>query len=441
MSTRCPWWLLTILFALYSPPATRAQEKVLLKEEHRAGDSWRIKLEMTLAGQLLMKSGEKLIALDLSAAAKHRFPERLIGLDKDGLPQRSIRFYEEAQADITVHGSKSTRSLRPERRLQAAQRTNDATITYAPAGPLARDELELTGEHFDVLAVHSLLPGKEVMVGETWELGVPTVQALASVEGLVGQNLICKLEQIKDGLACVSVWGKVEGICRGAEIQCDIEGYLWYDVTSKRWSSLRWKQKDERTPGPVSPGAKTETNVTLVRTFGVKSEHLSDAVATALPPEPSPGHLLMLYRDPKGRHEFLYERGWHVVTQNDQYTVLRLLDKGELIAQLNVIPHTQARPGHHLSADEFQKRVQETPNLTVHQVLQAGEVPAEAGHWIYRISLAGQSNELEVIQNHYAVAGPQGGQVLFAFTTELPLVERLAAKDLSIVGTVTFSAK
>jgi hypothetical protein len=417
------------------------QDKVLLKEDHQPGDAWRIKLAMELTGQLQMKSGEKLIFLELRATAKHRFHERLIGVDKDTLPERVARFYDEAQADVSVHASKETRTLRAERRLQVAQRSKDGTVAYALAGPLTREEYGLTGDHFDLLAVSALLPGKDVLVGESWDVSVPTAQALAGLGGLVSHNLVCKLEQVKDSLACVSVWGNVDGITYGAEMKSTIEGYLWFDVHAKRWTGLRWKQKDERGQGPVLPGAKTETNTTVVRTFGANSDQLSDAVAAAVPTEPSPAHLLLVHRDSRGRHEFLHERDWHVIAQNEQCTVLRLLEKGELIAQLNVTPHTQSRPGEHISAEEFQRRVHDLPDFKVGQVLQAGEVPAEPGYWVYRLSVAGQSKELDVIQNHYVVVGPKGGQVFLTFTTELSLVERLGAKDLSIVGTVSFPEK
>jgi hypothetical protein len=178
-----------------------------------------------------------------------------------------------------------------------------------------------------------------------------------------------------------------------------------------------------------------------VRTFGVKSEQLTDAIAKAMPAEPSPGHLLLQFREPKGRHEFFYERGWQTVSQNDQYTVLRLLERGELVAQVNVVPQTRARPGQHTSPEDFQKQVHDIPDFKLDQVLQTGEVPAEQGFWVYRVSVAGQSNDLNVLQNHFLVAGPKGDQVMLTFTTEVGLAERLGGRDLSIVGTVAFPTK
>src|SRR2546430_8926460 len=40
--------------------------------------------------------------------------------------------------------------------------------------------------------------------------------------------------------------------------------------------------------------------------------------------------------------------------------------------------------------------------------LQGGEVPAEKGRWVYRLSTLGKMDGLDVLQNFYLIAAPGG---------------------------------
>lgn len=415
-----------------------AAEKFHLQEKIAVGDQWHVALDLKLGGDIMVRSGDKTVTLTLAATAQHQFPERVLNLDEANRPVRVARFYDKAEANITVHGAASKRTLRPERRLQVAQVLKDETTTYAPAGPLTREEHELTGEHLDTLAIHGLLPAKEVEVGDTWEPGTGTVQAIAGLDGLISHDLKCKLEKADGTLAVVDLTGRIVGIAGGSEVTIDVTAHLEFDQKTDHWTVLTWKQKEERTHGPVSPASKTQATTVVRRTFPGKADSVSDAVVSNLPEIPEAGLLYLVYRDVKGRWEFLYDRNWHVVAQTDQYTVLRVLDRGELVGQLNVTPLPKVKPGQHISTDDVRKIVSDVPGLKIEQILQTGEVPAEMGHWIYRISVAGRSDDAAVLQNFYAVAGPQGDQVLLSFTTEVAQAERLGGRDLAIVGTVTF---
>jgi hypothetical protein len=420
------------------PVAAGGAEKYTLKENIAIGDQWRVDLAMRLAGHLQFKNGERTITLELSAAAQHQFPERVLQVRADGLPTQVARFYEQAKADITAQGVKSTRTLRPELRFQVAQRLKDETITYSPAGPLTREELELTGEHLDVLMLNGLLPTDSVALGETWKVPIPVGQALVGLDGVTSQDLRCKLDSVQGDEAKVSVTGSVNGISRGAEVKATIEGSYVFDLKTQRLTSLQWKQKEQRNQGPVSPITKSETTVTVRRTFGAQAETLANSVVADVPAEPDASHLLLTFRDVKTRGELLLDRSWHVVSQTDHQTVLRLLERGELVAQLNVIPWAKAKPGEHVSVAELRKHIEESPGFKVDQVLQASEVPDDEKRWIYRVSVVGQSDGIQVLQNYYAVAGPQGDQLILLFTTDVAQADRLGAHDLATVGTVQF---
>src|SRR5262249_29850438 len=167
--------------------------------------------------------------------------------------------------------------------------------------------LELTGEHLDVLMISGLLPDKETAVGETWEPGIPAVQALVGVDGLISQDIKGKLEKIQGSQAHITFAGVVEGISNGAEMKATIAAGCIFDVKTQRITILQWKQKEERQHGPVSQNIKAECMTTMKRTFGTKAGELSDAVVGQIPAQPGPAHLILMYKDSKGRFQFLHE--------------------------------------------------------------------------------------------------------------------------------------
>ena len=48
----------------------------------------------------------------------------------------------------------------------------------------------------------------------------------------------------------------------------------------------------------------------------------------------------------------LHDRRWHVTVDRPELTVLRLVDRGELIAQCNISPAPDAKPGNRHPDDE-----------------------------------------------------------------------------------------
>src|SRR5260370_13675716 len=122
-----------------------------LTEASQVGDCFRLQLEMKLSGEIKITKEGKRVPLRLEATAAHEFPERILSVGANGLPEKTARVYEKAGAGIMVAGEKSERQLRAERTLFVAQRSKDQPLAYSPAGPLTREESELTSEHFDTL--------------------------------------------------------------------------------------------------------------------------------------------------------------------------------------------------------------------------------------------------------------------------------------------------
>ena len=114
--------------------------------------------------------------------------------------------------------------------------------------------------------------------------------------------------------------------------------------------------------------------------------------------------------------------------------MLRLLDRGDFVAQATVTPWANAEPGKHLDAKEFREQMLASPGWQAEEVLQEGELPKQsAGRYVYRLTARGDMEGVKVIQCFYLIASPKGQQVVVAFTLKLTQVNKLGAKDLVLV--------
>jgi hypothetical protein len=423
-------------------PAGRAQT-CNLAESVKAGDCFRIKLDMKLAGEMRVHKSDRVLPLKLEATASHEYPERVLLVGTGNAIQKTARVYETATATITVAGDRTERALRPERRLAVAQHQQDQGVVYSPAGALTRPELDLVGYHFDTLAIPQLLPGKEVSVGDTWKVPNGAVQAVCNFEGLTEQALTGKLESVQDDVATFTLTGTATGIDVGALAKLKVEATGRFDLKAKRVVALEWKQKDDRDQGPASPAVVAETTVTLSRQSVEQPEGLSDVALVSVPEglNVPPAMLQVDYRDPQGRFSMLHGREWQSVSETKDHTVLRLMDRGDFVAQVTITPWTNAGKGKHTAPEDFKAKVNDTAGWQPEQELQAGEVPDQAeGRWAYRLSQLGKMDGLSVLQNFYLVAAPGGEQVVLLFTMTPKQAEKLGARDLAFVGSLEVPA-
>jgi hypothetical protein len=424
-----------LLIALAFCPAALAQTYPLA-EASKAGDCYRIQVTMNLTGEMRVTKDKNPTMIKLAAAASHDFPERILVVDSHGVIQKVARDYTAAKAAI-VHGNdRSDRGLRPERHLFVAQHYKGQDLVYSPIGSLTREELELVSEHFDTLSLPGLLPGRQVKVGETWKIGNEIAQDLCHFEGLSSQDITCKLESVRDDIAHVSMSGSASGIELGAVTKLSLQGTYEFDLKAGRLSLVEWKQKDERSQGPASPAITVESITTLKRQAITQPENLGDVALISVPDgfEPPAGMTMLTYHHDQGTHFDLgYSRDWEMVSQTKDHVILRMLDRGDFVAQATVTPWARAKPGEHLTPEAFREAMARTPGWEQGEVVQEGELPVENGRWVYRVSAPGRMDGLNVVQNFFLVAGPTGDQVVIAFTMTPSQVEKLGSRDLDLV--------
>jgi hypothetical protein len=436
MTTRC--WLISILTAL-AVTCSGAAQTVDLSETSLTGSCLRCELTLALKGKIKVQQEGKPREYPHEAEATHVYVERV--LDGTLGSEKVVRSYASAAGTITFDGQPLKRALRSERTFLAVHRVNERLVPFSHKGALAREELELT-EHFDALAVPGLLPGKQVAVGATWPLPNRVAAFLCDLEALAEHNLSCKLDSVEAKRARVSIAGSASGVGQGAAVKLLVTGSYDFDLESKRITAVEWKQSDQRDKGPVSPALSADVVVNLKRTVIPEPEELSD---TALAPvkeyEAPPARLTNItFRQSGGRYVLEHARDWHVVSpEASEQLVMRLMERGQFIAQATVTPWKKVDAKDALTLEEFAALMAKTPTWAEEKVSEQAELKDNPdGVRIYRITATGELDGVRSVMSFYLLISKDSDQVIVTFSMLPTYVTNLRERDLELIRNISF---
>jgi hypothetical protein len=138
------------------------------------------------------------------------------------------------------------------------------------------------------------------------------------------------------------------------------------------------------------------------------------------------------YAAVSGQFRFPYDRRWHLTVDDAKLAILRLMDKGELVAQCNVSMLSGEKKSP-LTLAEFQHDVQTSLGKNFGQFTNASQSTNEAGYAVLRVVARGVVSELPIEWVYYLVQDASGKRVSLAFTYEQDLAERFAQADRAMV--------
>src|SRR5262249_6657779 len=159
-------------------------------------------------------------------------------------------------------------------------------------------------------------------------------------------------DKVEKGLAHLSISGSASGIDLGASVKLTIRANAIFDLKARRLTALTWNQHDEREQGPISPALKADVVVTLKRTPDAPVQQLNDLALIPMPEkfeQKVPESMTQVtYADAKKRFDLVHSRDWQTVAQTDDHLVLRLMERGDLVAQVTVAPWKKAEAKKHM---------------------------------------------------------------------------------------------
>jgi hypothetical protein len=439
------------LYRATSTPARAANPpaSVDLKYTPSTGDLRRVKVLFELQGNLTLqpqdKTGKQDNQTPVEVRAELVYHEKSLQADaKSSTLSRSVRHYETASAVIQYKGGTVRPRLRDDRRIVALglEQAPEAVL-FSPLGPLDHDELDLVSVPANSALVNALLPNRAARVGETWRLETDWLAALLGMDAVHTADIACKLDRVEKGLAVVHLQGNASGASDGVSHEMTVAAKYSYDLKQHRITWLAMSLKEKRALGHAHPGTDATARVQMSIEGSTNVPTLDNKVLADLNLEPDEPSRLLEFNSPAGGFQLLVDRKWHVMVDRTDVSVLRMVDRGDLIAQCNISSLPSLEQGETFSLVDFQQDIQRALANHFGEFLNASESRTDDGIHVMRVAATGKEADsaLAIDRVYYHLTDPQGRRVSCVFTYESDLVDRFAAGDQAAVSSFRFIEK
>lgn len=432
--------LVVLAIWVSSAEAARAKQTYLLRSQRKPGDKDRIVALLEVGGEVKEVVDGKVQGMKMSVDCNFSYDERTLEAPTASVDRlRSARYYDKLDAVITVEDEAIKPVLRPQRRLIGVEIAPPKTTLFSPHGMLTRDELDLIDVLANSLLLDRLLPEKEVAVGESWKHPDELVVALLGLDAARECEVQSVLKEVTETVARMELSGNVKGALGGVSTEIELKAKYRFDLKTKRIDWLGLLVKELRSIGHVKRGLDTVARFQIEISPGAAAPQLTDAALAALSLKPTVGLSQLTHESAERDWQFTHDRSWYVIGNHRDLTVLRRVDRGELIAQCNVSVLPKSAPGKQLSLNQFQADVQKALGKSFGEFVQAGQWASEANYRVYRVAVRGEVSQLPIHWYYYLVADEHGHQVAFAFTVEYKLAERFDKADEELVRCFRFA--
>jgi len=192
--------------------------------------------------------------------------------------------------------------------------------------------------------------------------------------------------------------------------------------------------KENRAIGHAQPGFDVLTQLRMVSAPAKPVDELADKALAGLKLQPEPAQTLIELNSDSGGFQLLHDRRWSVMLERGDLTVLRLVDRGDLIAQCNITPLAPLAKDQQLTMEGFQEEVKRVLGKNFEQMAEATEETAENGLRILRLVVTGNVGELPIQWTYYHLDGDQGRRASLVFTLEASLISRFAHIDRELIA-------
>jgi hypothetical protein len=333
-------------------------------------------------------------------------------------------------------------ALRPKVALLLAERREGQVLVVSPSGPLTRPELDLVQDVGDPLLLGALLPEKPVSPGDHWRVSNDGARGLTGYDVLATNTLEATLEAYDEAVAHIKLRGEVRGAAYGGgEGTTSASGGLTFDRKAGRVRDLKLTRQEARKPGEIEDGLDVKSTLTVARRDVETPAPLADSAIKDVPREVTPERLLLLHEAPDHKYSLRHDRDWHIYQETLRQTVLKRLDRGDVVAYCNLTTGPAAGKGRHQDLRQFRDDVRRALGERFSQFLGEGEVEGDpAGGFRYKVGAQGRQGDLGVIWNYFLVASPDGDQLLVTFTLAAPSAKTFGDQDLQLVGSLRWEA-
>lgn len=437
---------LVALFSLvlFCAGTLKADESLDLKVEFPAGRQFRIVAQFEHSGNVIVdspdttESGKQKVAfLPLNVDARLTFTQRTTG------PQQSIRFYEQAVANITLDKGKTRPALVDSNRMIIARLKSESGKNVEMASisdTLGQDELELIRHAGDPLTLSRLINKSNLKTGQQWSPKHDDLAKFLGVQDIDRSDVKLKLKTFDANSARIYIVGTVVANADDVSTELEISGVITVDRKNNIVSALKMGVRETRPHGQVAPGFEGTSKIELAIQPTAGTPKLSSQSLTKLTKNRK---IRQRVRWTSNANQFVlkYEPQWRMIAEEHDAAILRYLKKGEVLAQCNVVLLPPRPANAPLKLDDYKKEVAKmvADNTSAH-LTAATESRTESGHRIVRVVVAATQEGLPIKWVYYHVAANDGRQITFVFTMAESVFNQINPVAKQLVGEFVFNA-
>lgn len=428
----------SLTLGLLLAASARGDEKSLaLPDRFSAGTCQQVHVVMDVSGALKVMNEGQMEELKLVVTADQQYAETMLARDT---ARRTARWYEKADAELTIAGEKVQPSLRPEQRLVVVEASPQKREMYTLQEKLTRDELDLLDLQANTALLPLLLPKDAVAIGDSWQPEGDLLAQLLGIDVVSTSDVKCVLGDVAEGqTANVLIAGQVNGAVGGVATEIHLDGTLTYDLAQKWIARAKFTVREQRAIGHIGPGL----NVTCKLEIQIKpitTAELPRELTAPVEPASEAARRQLAFIAPANTFRFAYDRRWHVMHESPELVSLRLVDKGELVAQCNLSPLAPVEPEKVQSLETFKANVKKSIGEHFGKFTAERETTNAAGHRLIRLEAQGEVQGLQVQWHYFLVSDDKGRQVACGVTMEQDLRERLGNLDGEMVDSLRLLA-
>ena len=431
--------LLTLRAVLVLVDAIDAAEAVRLRFREEVGLTSQVKVVVELQGDLLLNArGQGISRLPLKAQGECLYDERAIVRKGPASSPLHVRFYHRADATSQIGDYTQKTELSADQRLIVVRTEENLCSLDSLRGPLTREELELIDNQANTALLGRLLPERDVALGETWTHPDDLVRPLLAIESIQQNRLKSRLRAVEGELALIDLEGSVRGSTRGVSTDLEVEGKYNFHLKQGRITWFTMRLKEDRAVGHAEPGIEVEARIRIAIEPGVGSPELADDRLAAIPDSAWASIQPLECVSEPGGLRFFHERDWRTMVDRHDVLILRLVQRGDLIAQCNLTRLAQAQPARPMTQKRFEEEIRRVLGNRFGQTIEASESRTPKGLRQLRVAVTGVASEIPIRWIYYHLSDDTGRQASIVFTLDEKVLPRFAAADELLVSSFEF---
>ncbi len=373
---------------------------------------------------------------EVKAESAVEFDERIC-MDSKNEVVSAARRYHEANVNSWIKGNASSYSLREEATEARLVRQDGSWQQYCPSGPMLQGEIDLVRLPINSVVLDQLLPTSPIKAQESWSPSERTVGEVFQLDAVHSSSIACRVTKVEEGVASIECNGEIEGTINNVPTKIKVNGNMQAAMASQcalvTWVGMSLTETREISQS--EPGFSLTCRIKLIRKES--SEACNDVALEelkAIAQSNDEGRFLIRIASVPGRYQMLADRRWKTIVDTGEESILRLVEKNEVVAQCNITRLPKMAKGQQLTLDGMQEDIKRSLEKNLDQMMEASEKKNSGGMRVLRVVAVGKSSDVPVRWVYAHISDDTGRRVSMVFTMSGEASEAFGLADEQMIS-------